>query len=93
VYNDFVGQDCSFLHYIAERQEIAMKIDVSRFNSVITIVYENLSTKNLCVWVCADKQAFLEAMEELDQMDHIRVLKTEDSHVCWSKRPSKKTTV
>lgn len=61
---------------------MAVKLNVSAFNSLPTIVFKNKALNNgLTVWVCADKAACGEALLKLKPDPNIEVLEISDSHV------------
>jgi hypothetical protein len=53
-----------------------MGISTYAFDTVFTIVFENLTFQNTdpTVWVCTDKAAFDLQLEKLAAMSHIRVI-------------------
>ena len=61
---------------------MATPIEVSRFDSVLTIAFENLSLNNgVTVWVLEDFATFRAALKKMASEDHIKVLAAGNSHV------------
>lgn len=57
-------------------------INISPFNSVIVIQFDNTSTNQMnIVWVCESREAHDRAKADLEEMSHITNIRSSDAHV------------